>query len=62
MDEATGQKQEKVNLCGGLTSVMCNLCQAIPGVNFVDVPDVILPSVDGEQASVGVVELKHSTD
>lgn len=41
---------------------MCNLGQAIPGVNFVDFPDVVLPSVDGEQASVGVVELKHSTD
>lgn len=27
-----------------------------------DVPDVILPSVDGEQASVGVIELQHSTD
>lgn len=35
-----------------------NLCQAIPGGNFVDVPDVVLPSVDGEQASVGVIELK----
>lgn len=38
------------------------LCEAVPGVNFVDVPDVILPSVDGEQASVGVIELKHSTN
>lgn len=27
-----------------------------------DVPDVVLPSVDGEQAGVGVIELKHSTD
>lgn len=35
-----------------------NLCQAIPGVNFVDVPDVVLASVDGEQARVGVIELK----
>lgn len=41
---------------------MGNLCQAVPGVHFVDFPDVILPSVDGEQASVGVVELKNSTD
>lgn len=41
---------------------MCNLCQAIPGVNFVDIPDVIFPSVDGEEASVGVIELKSSTD
>lgn len=41
---------------------MCNLCQAIPGVNFVDIPDVILPSVDGEEASVGVIELKNNTD
>lgn len=46
----------------GAFNVLCYLCQAIPGFNFVDVPDVILPRVDGEQASVGVIELKHSTD
>lgn len=44
-------------LCGG-SDVFSNLCHAIPGVNFVDVPDVVLPSVDGEQAGVRVIELK----
>lgn len=41
---------------------MSYLCQAIPGVDFVDIPDVVFSRIDGEQASVGVVELNKSTD
>lgn len=36
-----------------------HLRQAVPGVDFVDFPDVVLSGVDGEQAGVGVVELKQ---
>lgn len=35
-----------------------HLRQAVPGVDLVDVPDVVFSSEDGEQAGVGVVELK----
>lgn len=45
-----------------LKGVMSYLCQAIPGVDFVDIPDVVFSREDGEQASVGVVELNKSTD
>lgn len=41
---------------------MSYLCQAIPGVDFVDIPDVVFSREDGEQASVGVVELNKRTD
>ncbi len=36
-----------------------HLCQAVPRVDFVDFPDVVLSSEDGEQAGVGVVELNQ---
>ncbi len=34
-----------------------HLRQAVPGVDFMDLPDVVLASEDGEQAGVWVVEL-----
>lgn len=37
-----------------------HLRQAVPGVHFVDFPDVVLSSEDGEQARVGVVELNKN--
>lgn len=43
----------------GVTSYVC---QAVPGIDFVDVPDVVFSSEDGKQASVGVVELNRRTD
>lgn len=41
---------------------MSYLCQAVPGVHFVDFPDVTFSGEDSEHASVGVVELNKSTD
>lgn len=38
------------------------VCQAVPGIDFVDVPDVVFSSEDGEQASVGVIELNKQRD
>lgn len=35
-----------------------HLGQTVPGVDSVDLPDVVFPRVDGEQAGVGVIELK----
>lgn len=37
---------------------MSYMCHAVPGVHFVDFPDVIFSGEDGEQSSVGVVELQ----
>lgn len=45
-----------------LKGVVSYLCQAIPGVDFVYIPDVVFSREDGEQASVGVVELNKRTD
>lgn len=42
-------------------SLASHLRQAVPGVDFVDFPDVVLTGVDGEQAGVGVVELNKDT-
>lgn len=40
--------------------VKSNLCETVPRVHFMNVPNVVLPSEDVEQTGVGVVELKDT--
>lgn len=39
-------------------SVPSYICQAVPGIDPVDLSDVVFSSEDVKEASVGVVELK----
>ena len=46
------------NILHDRSPLKTHLRQSVPGVDLVDLPDVVSSGVDGEQAGVGVVELK----
>lgn len=46
--------------CVSRPADLAHLFQAVPRVDFLDVPDVILACKHGEQSSVGVVELRSA--
>lgn len=52
----TGSNKEKKTPVGA--ELVSHLRQAIPGIDLMNVPDVVFSSEDGEQAGVGVIKLR----